>query len=45
VLDVRQRPLAIVNTWGPSQRFTADRLHDVGVETARAADDIRALIG
>ena len=45
VLDARQRPLAIVNTWGPSQRFTADRLDDVGVETARAAADIRALIG
>lgn len=45
VLDQWQRPLAIVNTWGPSQRFTVDRLHEVGVKTARAADDIRALIG
>ena len=43
-LDRRGRPLAIVNTWGPSHRFTADRLPEVGDMTARAADAIRALI-
>jgi DNA-binding IclR family transcriptional regulator len=44
VLDHRGRPLAIVNTWGPSHRFTAARLPGVGDLTARAADEIRALI-
>jgi DNA-binding IclR family transcriptional regulator len=44
VLDQRQRPLAIVNVWGLSHRFTAERLPDVGARTARAAEAIRALI-
>jgi DNA-binding IclR family transcriptional regulator len=44
VLDRRGRPVAIVNVWGPSSRFTADRLPAVGVKTARAAEEIRALI-
>jgi DNA-binding IclR family transcriptional regulator len=44
VLDQRARPVAIVNAWGPSHRFTADRLPEVGEMTARAADEIRALI-
>ena len=44
VLDRRDRPLAIVNVWGPSHRFTAERLPDVGTRTARAAEEIRVLI-
>jgi DNA-binding IclR family transcriptional regulator len=44
VLDHRERPLAIVNAWGPSHRFTADRLAEVGGSTARAAADVAALI-
>jgi DNA-binding IclR family transcriptional regulator len=44
VLNRRERPLAIVNVWGPSSRFTAERLPDVGSRTATAADEIRALI-
>jgi len=44
VLDRRQRPLAIVNVWGPSHRFSAERLPDVGTRTARAAEEIRILI-
>jgi len=44
VLDRRERPLAIVNVWGPSHRFTAERLPDVGAKTARAAEEIRVLI-
>jgi DNA-binding IclR family transcriptional regulator len=44
VLDKRGRPFAIVNAWGPSSRFTAERLPSVGNKTARAADEIRQLI-
>jgi DNA-binding IclR family transcriptional regulator len=44
VLDHRERPLAIVNAWGPSHRFTADRLAHVGGSTARAAAEIAALV-
>jgi DNA-binding IclR family transcriptional regulator len=44
VLDKRERPIAIVNVWGPSNRFTADRLPAVGAKAARAAESIRALI-
>jgi DNA-binding IclR family transcriptional regulator len=44
VLDQRERPIAIVNAWGPSSRITAERLPLVGAKTARAASEIRALI-
>ena len=44
VLDQRERPVAIVNAWGPSSRLTADRLAAVGAKTAAAAEEIRALI-
>lgn len=44
VLDRRDRPIAIVNVWGPSNRLTAERLPAVGAKTAQAAEAIRALI-
>jgi DNA-binding IclR family transcriptional regulator len=44
VLSQRERPVAIVNVWGPSHRFAADRLADVGRRTVQAADEIRSLI-
>jgi len=44
VLDQRGRPLAIVNAWGPRNRVTAERLSNIGSKTARAAEEIRALI-
>jgi DNA-binding IclR family transcriptional regulator len=44
VLDRRERPLAIVNVWGPSSRLTAAHLPAVGAKTARAADELRAVI-
>jgi DNA-binding IclR family transcriptional regulator len=44
VLDQRQRPIAIVNVWGPSNRLTAERLPSVGAKTAHAAGEIGALI-
>jgi DNA-binding IclR family transcriptional regulator len=44
VLDRRDRPVAIVNVWGPSTRLTAERLPGVGATTARAAEEIRRLV-
>jgi DNA-binding IclR family transcriptional regulator len=44
VLDQRGRPIAVVNVWGPSNRLTAERLPTVGAKTARAAEEVRALI-
>jgi IclR family acetate operon transcriptional repressor len=44
VLSQRDRPVAIVNVWGPSHRFPADRLPDIGRRTVQAADEIRSLI-
>jgi DNA-binding IclR family transcriptional regulator len=44
VLDMRERPIAIVNAWGPSNRLTGERLPVVGAKTARAAEEIRTLI-
>ena len=44
VLDQRERPIAVVNVWGPSNRLTAERLPTVGAKTARAAEEIRSLI-
>ena len=44
VLDMRERPIAIVNAWGPSNRLTGERLPIVGAKTARAAEEIRTLI-
>jgi DNA-binding IclR family transcriptional regulator len=44
VLDQRERPVAIVNVWGPNNRLTADRLPGVGATTAHAADEIRRLV-
>lgn len=44
VLDQRERPIAIVNAWGPSNRLTAERLPIVGAKTARVAEEIRSLI-
>ena len=44
VLDQRERPIAVVNVWGPSTRLTAERLPTVGAKTARTAEEIRSLI-
>jgi DNA-binding IclR family transcriptional regulator len=42
VLDVRSRPVVIVNIWGPSQRVTRGRLPSLGRAVLRAAHEISA---
>jgi DNA-binding IclR family transcriptional regulator len=40
VLDLRGRPVVIVNIWGPSQRVTRGRLPSLGRAVLRAAHEI-----
>jgi DNA-binding IclR family transcriptional regulator len=44
VLDHRERPLAIVNVWGTSNRLPAERFPEIGAKAARAADEIALLL-
>jgi DNA-binding IclR family transcriptional regulator len=41
VLDGRERPIAIVNIWGPAQRVTLDRLPALGRRALTAAGELR----
>ncbi len=45
VLDARDRPLAVVNVWGPSARLGRERLDALGLETRIAAGRIAAALG
>ncbi len=45
VLDLRARPVAVVNAWGPSQRVTRQRLPSLGRQALRAAHEISAGLG
>jgi DNA-binding IclR family transcriptional regulator len=45
VLDLRARPVAVVNVWGPSQRVTRRRLASLGRQALRAAHEISAGLG
>jgi len=40
VLDVTGRPVAILTLWGPPERVTEDRLHDLGKAVRRAGEEI-----
>jgi DNA-binding IclR family transcriptional regulator len=42
VLDGRDRPVAIVNIWGPEQRIPTTRFPDLGVAARAAADRVAA---
>ena len=44
VLNTRQSPIAVVNVWGPAPRNPLRRLHEVGLEAVRTADEVRALL-
>jgi DNA-binding IclR family transcriptional regulator len=44
VLDQRERPVAIVNVWGMSNRFPAERFPAAGEQAVRAAEAIKELI-
>jgi DNA-binding IclR family transcriptional regulator len=45
VLNSRQYPIAVVNVWGPAPRNPAKRLHEIGRETVKTADEVRNLLG
>jgi DNA-binding IclR family transcriptional regulator len=44
VLGSRQYPMAVINIWGPAPRNPLDRLHEVGLEAARTAQQVDALL-
>ena len=44
VLNTRQYPIAVINVWGPAPRNPARKLHEIGREAARTAEDVRALL-
>jgi DNA-binding IclR family transcriptional regulator len=44
VLDLRGRPVVIVNIWGPSQRVTRERLTPMGQAALRAAHEISLVL-
>jgi DNA-binding IclR family transcriptional regulator len=44
VLNTRQSPIAVVNVWGPAPRNPVKRLHEIGREAVRTAEDVRALL-
>jgi DNA-binding IclR family transcriptional regulator len=44
VLNTRQYPIAVVNVWGPAPRNPARRLHEIGREAVKTADEVRNLL-
>jgi DNA-binding IclR family transcriptional regulator len=44
VLNTRRYPIAVINVWGPAPRNPARKLHEIGREAVRTAEDVRALL-
>src|SRR5262249_15717505 len=44
VLNSRQYPIAVVNVWGPAPRNPVKRLHEIGREAVKTADEVRNLL-
>ncbi len=44
VLNSRKYPMAVVNVWGPAPRNPLKKLHEIGRETVKTADEIRKLL-
>jgi DNA-binding IclR family transcriptional regulator len=44
VLNPRRYPIAVVNVWGPAPRNPARKLHQVGREAIKTADEVRQLL-
>jgi DNA-binding IclR family transcriptional regulator len=44
VLNARQAPLAVINVWGLASRNPLSRLHEIGIEAAKTAKLVRALL-
>jgi len=45
VLNSRLYPIAVVNVWGPAPRNPVKRLHEIGREAVKTADEVRNLLG
>ena len=45
MLNTRQYPIAVINVWGPAPRNPARKLHEIGREAVRTAEEVRALLG
>ena len=44
VLNARQYPIAVINVWGPAPRNPMKKLHEVGREAVRTAEEVRTLL-
>jgi DNA-binding IclR family transcriptional regulator len=44
VLNARQSPIAVINVWGPAPRNPMKKLHEVGRDAVRTAEEVRALL-
>jgi DNA-binding IclR family transcriptional regulator len=44
VLNARQYPIAVINVWGPAPRNPARKLHEIGREAVKTAQDVQALL-
>lgn len=44
VLNARQYPIAVINVWGPDPRNPVRKLHEIGREAVKTAQEIRALL-
>jgi DNA-binding IclR family transcriptional regulator len=44
VLDSRKYPMAVVNVWGPAPRNPLKKLHEIGRDAVKTADEIRKLL-
>lgn len=44
VLDTRQRPIAVVNIWGPERRIPTDRFSELGPAVVETAHRVAALL-
>lgn len=44
VLNMRERPVAIISVWGPQHRIPRERLPEIGEQAVKAAVEIKALL-
>jgi len=44
VLSSRQYPIAVINVWGPAPRNPVRKLHEIGREAVKTADEVRMLL-
>jgi DNA-binding IclR family transcriptional regulator len=44
VLSSLQYPMAVINIWGPAPRIPVSRLHEIGLQAAQTAHQVRTLL-